>query len=75
MRRARAERIANSLAVNNVLPVLAAGGTFAGTTLVGLAIGIAIASRTGQQLWVLGGLLAGLALGGYSAARLLLRSR
>lgn len=58
----------------NVVPVIAAGGTFAMTTLAGLAAGIWIGSRTGQGLWALAGLFAGLAVGGYTAYRLLMRS-
>jgi F0F1-type ATP synthase assembly protein I len=60
--------------VKSLAPVLAAGGTFAGTVLLGLLIGILIAQRTGQPLWTLAGLLVGLGIGGYSAVRLLLRS-
>lgn len=60
--------------MKGVVPVLAAGGTFAICTLAGMAAGIWIGQRSGQQLWVLGGLLGGVAVGGYSAFRLLLRS-
>lgn len=60
--------------MKSLAPVLAAGGTFAGTVLVGLLVGIWLSNRTHQPLWVLGGLFAGLALGGYSAVRLLLQS-
>lgn len=60
--------------MKSVAPVLAAGGTFASTALVGLLIGIALSNHTHQPLWVLGGLFAGLALGGYGAFRLLMRS-
>jgi len=56
------------------MPVVAAGGTFAMTTLAGLVIGIWIGSRSGQGLWALAGLFVGLALGGYSAYRLMMRS-
>ena len=56
------------------MPVLAAGGTFAVTTLVGLVAGIWVSNLTHQPLWVLGGLFAGLALGGFSAFRMLMRS-
>ena len=59
--------------MKSVLPVIAAGGTFAGTTLAGLLAGIWIARASGQQLWVLGGLAAGIGLGGYSAFRLLMQ--
>jgi hypothetical protein len=57
-----------------VMPVLAAGGTFAMTTLAGLILGIWLGGRTGQGWWVVAGLFGGLAVGGYSAYRLLLRS-
>ena len=60
--------------MNPVLPVVTAGATFAMTTLLGLAAGIWIARVTGQGGWVLAGIFAGLAVGGYSAYRLLLRS-
>ena len=60
--------------MKDALPIIAAGGTFAGCALAGLLGGIVLAGRTGNQLWVLGGLFAGLALGGYSAVRMLLRT-
>ena len=60
--------------MNPILPVVAAGATFAVTTLVGLAAGVWAARATGQSGWVLAGIFAGLAVGGYSAYRLLLRS-
>jgi uncharacterized protein YneF (UPF0154 family) len=60
--------------VNGVVPVLAAGGTFAMATLAGLALGAWVAARTGQGLWVVAGLFGGLIVGGYSAYRLLMRS-
>jgi hypothetical protein len=53
---------------------LAAGGTFAASTLIGLLAGFWIGRATGQELWVIGGLAAGLGLGGYTAFRMLLRS-
>lgn len=56
------------------MPVIAAGGTFAMTTLAGLAVGIWAGGRTGQGLWALAGLFGGLLLGGYAAYRLLVRS-
>ena len=52
--------------------ILAAGGTFAGATLAGLVLGSFVSGRTGQVLWVPGLLLAGLAVGGYAAVRMLL---
>ena len=56
------------------MPVLAAGGSFAGCVLAGLLAGIWLGRATGSQMWVFGGFLAGMALGGYSAFRLLQRS-
>lgn len=60
--------------MSGVLPVLAAGGTFAGTTLAGLLAGVWFGHVTGQPLWAIGGLFGGLLLGGYAAVRLLARS-
>jgi hypothetical protein len=60
--------------VNAVVPVLAAGGTFAAATLLGLLAGVWLGRATSEPLWAVGGLVAGLLLGGYSAFRLLLRS-
>ncbi len=54
----------------NALPVIGAGASFAGAVLLGLVAGIWLAGRTGQQLWVLGGLLVGIIVGGYGAYRL-----
>jgi hypothetical protein len=55
--------------------VIAAGGTFAGAVLLGLLLGIWLGDRTGQPLWVLVGIFAGMAVGGYGAVRMLLRER
>jgi len=60
--------------MKTMVPVLTAGGAFAGITLVGLLLGILLGQRTGQPLWAFAGLMAGLGLGGYSAVRLLMRS-
>jgi uncharacterized protein YneF (UPF0154 family) len=60
--------------VKPLLPVVSAGGTFAISALAGMLLGIWIAGKSGRPLWVLGGLLAGMAAGAYAAARLLLRS-
>lgn len=57
-----------------MLPLLGAGAGFAATTLAGMAAGVWIARSTGHPLWVIGGLMAGMALGGYAAVRLLVRS-
>jgi hypothetical protein len=61
--------------MKDALPVIGAGATFAGTVLAGLLAGIWLAGRTGAQGWVLGGLFGGLALGGYAAVRLVMRSK
>lgn len=55
-----------------ILKLVAAGSTFAGLTLLGLFGGIWIAGRTGEPFWVIGGIFVGLAVGGYSAARMAL---
>ena len=60
--------------MKGVLPVLASGGLFAGAAVLGLACGIAAAARWQQPLLVPGGLVLGMAIGGYSAVRVLLRS-
>ena len=57
-----------------LLPVLAAGGTFAAAAVIGLLCGVAAAARTGQPLLAPVGLLVGATIGGYAALRLLLRS-
>ena len=61
--------------MKELVPVIAAGGQFAGSTLAGLLIGIVIGDRTHQPFWAFGGLIVGLALGAYSAGRLLLRAK
>ena len=61
--------------MNFVAPLIAAGGSFAGSALAGLLIGILVAQRTGSQMWVFLGLMAGLGIGAYSAVRLLMRSQ
>ncbi|HTA38021.1 MAG TPA: hypothetical protein VK760_03035 [Candidatus Acidoferrales bacterium] len=60
--------------MKGLMPVLGAGGAFAVTALAGLGAGVLIAQRTGQHMWVLGGLFAGLAVGGFSAFSLLRKS-
>jgi len=56
------------------MPVLAAGGTFAITTVAGLFAGAWLAARFHTPLLTVAGLFLGLALGGYSAFRMLMRS-
>jgi putative F0F1-ATPase subunit (Ca2+/Mg2+ transporter) len=60
--------------MRGVLPVVAAGGTFAAMTVAGLFAGVWLAARLRAPAVVAAGLFIGLALGGYSAYRLLMRS-
>lgn len=60
--------------MNGVTPVLAAGGTFAITTVAGLFAGAWLAGRFSAPLLTVAGLFLGLAIGGYSAFRMLMRS-
>lgn len=60
--------------MNGVKPVLAAGGTFATTTIVGLFTGAWLAAHYNTPLLAVAGLFIGLAIGGYSAFRMLMRS-
>jgi hypothetical protein len=60
--------------MKDALPILTAGGTFMGCALLGLGAGIFVAAKTGNQLWVFGGLFIGLGVGGYSVVRMLLRT-
>jgi hypothetical protein len=60
--------------VRELLPVIAAGGTFAVAAVVGLLLGVLAADRAGQPLLVPAGLVLGGAVGAYGAVRLLLRS-
>ena len=61
--------------MNEFVRVVAAGGTFASAALAGLVAGIFIGSRSHQPFWAFIGLIAGLALGAYSAVRLLLNAK
>ena len=61
--------------MKDALPVIAAGGMFAGSTLAGLLIGIVIGNSVHQPFWAFGGLIAGLGVGAYSAARLLFQTK
>jgi hypothetical protein len=56
------------------MPILAAGGTFACTTLAGLFAGAWLAARLHVPVLTVVGLFLGLALGGYYAFRMLMRS-
>lgn len=60
--------------MKEVLPLLGAGASFASTVVIGLLAGIWVSRATGEQLWVLAGLFAGLVIGGYAAYRLFARS-
>ncbi len=57
-----------------LLPVVAAGTTFAGAVLLGLFAGMYLAGRTGKPACVPIGLAAGAVVGGYSALRLIQRA-
>jgi hypothetical protein len=60
--------------VKPLLPLIAAGGTFAAAAIVGLLIGVAFAGRRGEPLFAPIGLLLGAAVGAYSAVRVLSKS-
>jgi hypothetical protein len=53
---------------------LVAGSTFAVTVLIGFWLGLRLAQRTGAPLWAVGGLFAGVLVGGAIAARSLLQA-
>lgn len=57
-----------------LLPVVAAGTTFAGAALLGLFAGMYVAARTGKAACVPLGLAVGAVVGGYSALRLIQRA-
>lgn len=60
--------------MKGVAPLLGAGGTFAGCVLVGFGLGVLADQHLGSSYYTLVGLFAGVLIGGYGAARLLLRS-
>jgi len=60
--------------VKAALPVLFAGGSFAGVAILGLLVGVAAAQRLGAPLLTPAGLVLGLIAGGYGAFRLLAKS-
>lgn len=60
--------------MSGVTPVLAAGGTFAVTTVAGLFAGAWLAARFHAPALTVAGLFLGLAIGAYSAFRMLMRS-
>lgn len=60
--------------MKSVAPLLGAGATFAGSVLVGFALGIYADARTGSQLYAFAGFFLGVLAGGYGAFRLLRRS-
>jgi hypothetical protein len=57
-----------------LLPVLAAGGTFAGSAVIGLFVGVLVAQRSEEPLWAVAGLMGGAALGALSALALLAKA-
>jgi hypothetical protein len=52
------------------LAVIAAGGTFAGTVIVAIVVGIILDHRLGRTDVIVYAFFAGLVVGGYSAWRL-----
>lgn len=56
------------------LPVLFAGGSFAGAAILGLLAGVVAGQRLSVPLLVPAGLTVGLIVGGYAALRLLAKS-
>jgi hypothetical protein len=60
--------------VKAFLPVLFAGGSFAGAAILGLLLGVAAAQRLSVPLLAPAGLMLGLIAGGYGAFRLLAKS-
>ncbi|MHB8432016.1 MAG: hypothetical protein ACYDCA_00175 [Candidatus Tyrphobacter sp.] len=56
------------------MPLIGAGGTFVGASLLGFGVGILADARTGGNLYAFLGLFAGMLLGAYGAFRLLSRS-
>ncbi|HEY2474728.1 MAG TPA: hypothetical protein VGI19_07980 [Candidatus Cybelea sp.] len=57
-----------------LLPVLLAGGSFAGAAVIGLALGILAAERFSRPILAPAGLGLGAIAGAYSAFRLLAKS-
>jgi hypothetical protein len=60
--------------VKAFVPVLFAGGSFAGGAILGLLAGVLAAQRLSVPLLAPAGLTVGLIVGGYSALRLLAKS-
>jgi hypothetical protein len=60
--------------MKSLVPLLGAGGTFAGSVLAGFALGILADIRSGTQRYAFIGFFAGVAVGAYGAYRLLQRS-
>lgn len=60
--------------MKSLVPLLGAGGTFAGCAILGFGIGIWADFHTGSRFYTLLGLFAGMAAGGYGAFRLLVRA-
>jgi hypothetical protein len=56
--------------MKGVLAVIAAGGTFAGTVIVAIVVGVVLDHRLGRSDVVVYAFFAGLLVGGYSAWRL-----
>lgn len=57
-----------------LLPLMAAGGSFAAAAVIGLAVGVVVAQRHDEPLWALAGLMLGAAIGVCSALALLVKA-
>jgi TRAP-type mannitol/chloroaromatic compound transport system permease large subunit len=57
--------------MKGALAVIAAGGTFAGTVVVAIVVGIVLDQRLGRSDLIAYAFFAGLALGAYAAWRLI----
>jgi len=60
--------------VKGAAGIIAAGSAFAGAGIAGLLIGIWLDHAQRTQYYAVGGLFAGIVLGGYAAFRLLLQT-
>lgn len=60
--------------MKTALALAGAGGTFAGSTIAGLALGLWLDARLHAGYWTVALLFAGLVLGGYGAYRLIASS-
>lgn len=57
-----------------LLPLMAAGGSFAASAVIGLVVGVLVAQRRDEPLWALAGLMIGAGIGACSALALIVRA-